>query len=136
MHPRNDVERLLQDLHEGRTTPDLFAKHLLEQQVFMPVQDEKHVIKGFQSSTQARPLVLDTDEGTPVMILFSDPERAKGFLAEFPGFGGGILTEFSWIVRRLGANMGIALNPDHDLGFDFDPEMVAMMAALLPEEAE
>lgn len=136
MQPRNDVERLLHDLQEGRTTPDIFAKQLLAQQVFMPVKDDKHAIKGFQTSAQAQPLVLESDEGTPVMILFTDPERSKSFLAEFPGYSGGILTEFSWVVRRLGGNMGICLNPDLDLGFDFDPEMVAMVAALLPEEAE
>jgi hypothetical protein len=136
MQPRNDVERLLQDLHAGRTTPDLFAKQLLGQQVFMPVKDDKHAIKGFQTSTQAKPLVLDTDEGTPVMILFTDPERSKDFLTEFSDYSGGILTEFSWVVRRMGPAMGISLNPDLELGFDFDPEMVAMVAALLPEEAE
>lgn len=136
MQARNAVEHLLQDLHEGRTTPDLFAKQLLAQQVFMPVKDEKHAIKGFQTSTQAQPLILDTDEGTPVMILFTDPERAKAFLSGFPGYSGGILTEFSWVVRRMGPNMGISLNPDLELGFDFDPEMVAMVAALLPEAAE
>lgn len=136
MQPRNDVENLLHDLHEGRTTPDLFVKYLLNQQVFMPVKDEKHAIKGFQASTQAQPLVLDTEEGTPVMILFTDPERSKAFLADYPGYTGGILTEFSWVLRRMGANMGISLNPDQTLGFDFDPEMVAMAAALLPEESE
>lgn len=136
MQPRNDVERLLLDLHEGRLTPDIFAKQLLGQQVFMPVKDDKHAIKGFQASTQAQPLVLDSDEGMPVMILFTDPERAKGFMTEFPGYSGGILTEFSWVVRRLGGNMGISLNPDLDLGFDFDPDMVAMVAALLPEASE
>lgn len=136
MQPRNDVERLLSDLQEGRLTPDMFAKHLLDQQVFMPVKDEKHAIKGFQTSTQAQPLVLDTDEGVPVMILFTEPERAKAFVQEFPDYKGGILTEFAWVIRRMGENMGISLNPDYDLGFDFDPEMVAMLAALLPEEAE
>lgn len=133
---RNDVEQLLQDMHAGRVSPDSFAKQLLDLQVFMPVKDEKHVIKGFQASTRAEPLVLEDDEGTRVLILFSAPERAKAFTAEVGGYSGGILTEFSWVLRRMGQDMAISINPGDELGFDFDQDMVAMMAALLPEQAE
>ena len=67
-------------------------------------------------------------------MLFSSPDRARDFLTAFPGFGGGMLAEFSWILRRMGAGISIAINPDQTPGFDLDPEMVAMVAALLPEE--
>lgn len=136
MQARNDIEQLLMDMHAGRVQPDHFAKQLLDQQVFMPVKDEKHIIKGFQSSTRAEPLVLEDEEGTRVLILFSAPERSKAFTAEVPGYSGGILTEFSWVLRRMARDMAIAINPGEDPGYDFDADMVAMMAALLPEEAE
>ena len=59
---------------------------------------------------------------------------AKAFVAEFPGFSGGLLTEVAWILRRMGENMGLSINPGEDPGFDFDPDMVAMLASVLPEE--
>lgn len=134
--PRNELEKLLVQMHAGELEPENFAKRLLDLQVFMPVKDDKHVIKGFQASTKAEPLVLEDEEGTRVLILFSAPERAKAFTAEVPGYSGGILTEFAWVLRRVGENMAISLNPGDELGFDFDCDMVAMMAALLPEAAE
>lgn len=134
--PRNELEKLLVEMHAGELEPENFAKRLLDLQVFMPVKDDKHVIKGFQASTKAEPLVLEDEEGTRVLILFSAPERAKAFTAEVPGYSGGILTEFAWVLRRVGENMAISLNPGDELGFDFDCDMVAMMAALLPEAAE
>jgi hypothetical protein len=134
--PRNDVERLLAEMADGRIEPEDFAKQLLGLQVFMPVKDEKHQIAGFQLSTKAEPLVIEDEEGNRVLVTFSAPERAKVLAAEFPNYSGGLLTEMSWILRRMGGNMGLAINPGMDPGFDFDPDMVAMLVGLLPEEAE
>ena len=134
LNPRTDIERLLLEMRQGDLDPETFARRLIDLEVFMPVKDDKHQIAGFQTSTKAEPLVLDDDEGNRVLITFSSPERAKAFVAEFPGFGGGLLTQMSWIVRRMGENMGLAINPGEELGFDFDPDMVAMLASLLPEE--
>ena len=33
---------------------------------------------------------------------------------------GGLLTEFSWLLRRIGGGVPIALNPGWDIGMDFD----------------
>jgi hypothetical protein len=134
--PRNNVERLLMDMQQGTLDPETFAKQLIDLEVFMPVKDDKHKIAGFQTSTKAEPLVVEDEDGNRVLITFSSPERAKAFVAEFPGFSGGLLTEMSWIVRRMGANMALSLNPGEELGYDFDPDMVAMLASLLPEESQ
>lgn len=136
MQARNDLEQLLEEALNDTISPDDFAARILDMQVFMPVRDEKHQIAGFQRSTQAEPLVLEDDEGNRALIVFSAPEHSKDFLAQFEGYGGGLLTEFSWILRRMGDDIGIALNPNMDLGFDFDPGMVAMLCALLPEAEE
>ncbi|MEW5787637.1 MAG: SseB family protein [Pseudomonadota bacterium] len=131
---RTDVERLLLEMHQGDLDPEDFARRLVGLEVFMPVKDEKHQIMGFQTSTKAEPLVVEDDDGNRILVTFSSPERAKDFLTAFPGFSGGLLTEMSWILRRMGENMGISINPGEELGFDFDPDMVAMLAGLLPEE--
>ena len=98
------------------------------------MRDDKRDIGGLQSSTLADPLVVSVAEGERVLVLFSDPARARDFLAHFPGYGGGVLVEFAWVLRRMGAGLSISINPDQEPGFDLDPEMIAMLAGLLPEE--
>lgn len=134
LFPRNDVERLLVEMQQGELDPESFAKRLIDVEVFMPVKEDKYKIAGFQTSTKAEPLVVEDEDGNRVLITFTSPERAKEFVAEFPGFGGGLLTEMSWILRRMGENMGLSINPGEELGFDFDVDMVAMLASVLPEE--
>ncbi len=131
--PRNELEHLLVQVHGGQVTPEDFVSRLLGLQVFMPVKDEKHAIAGFQRSTKAEPLVIQDEEGHRALVVFSAPEQAKEILAAHPDYSGGLLTEFSWVLQRMGGGLGITLNPGLELGFDFDPEMVAMMYALLPE---
>ncbi|MEZ5616148.1 MAG: SseB family protein [Rhodocyclaceae bacterium] len=130
---RNELEGLLLEFHAGALAPEAFARRLLEAQAFLPVKDEKHAIAGFQASTRAEPLLVEDEDGNRILVLFSSPDRARDFLAAFPGYGGGMLVEFAWLLRRMGAGVSIAINPEQTPGFDLDPEMVAMVAALLPE---
>ena len=58
---------------------------------------------------------------------FTSPERAKPFLVDFPDYQGGLLTEFNWILERIGSGIAIALNPGMEVGIDFDAEMVEQM---------
>ncbi len=134
MNPRSAVEVLLLEMERGDLDPETFAKRLVGMEIFLPVKDEKYQIAGFQSSTKAEPLVIEDEDGNRVLVLFSAPERAKEFLADFPGFSGGMLIEVSWILRRMGADIALSINPGQELGFDFDPDMVAMLASVLPEE--
>lgn len=130
---RNDLERLLDAFQNGAIEAEAFAERLLPLSVFMPVRDEKRQIAGFQTSTKAEPLILESDEGARVLVLFTAPERAKAFTNRYPGYGGGLLVEFSWVLQRMAADVGISLNPDGEPGFDFEPDMIAMLASLLPE---
>ena len=132
--PHNDLEKQLAAVHTGELAADAFITRLLEEQVFMPVQDEKNAIKGFQRTTQAQPLIVADEDGTRVLVLFTSPERAKPFLEDFPEFHGGLLTEFSWVLRRLGGGFPISLNPGWEIGMDFDTDAVAQLYARLPRE--
>ncbi|MEJ2646380.1 MAG: SseB family protein [Gammaproteobacteria bacterium] len=127
--PRNDLERRLMAAQEGRLEADEFMRGLLGDQVFMPVR-EQDKIANFQRSDQAVPLSLEADDGTQVLVLFTSPERAKAFLEDFEGYDGGLLTEFSWVLERVGGGVGIALNPGWEVGMDLDPAMVQELAQL------
>lgn len=135
--PHNDLEKLLADVTLGTVAAEDFVARLLAgDQVFMPVKDERHAIAGFQTSTKAQPLVIEDDEGTQVLVLFTSPERAKPYAEMFPDFTGGLLAEFPWVLRRIGGGFPISLNPGWDVGMDFDAETVAQLIAALPEESK
>lgn len=125
--PKNELEQRLVAAQAGQLPSEAFFQELLGAQVFMPVQDEEIEIKGFQRSTRAQPLVLEDEDGSSVLVLFTSPERARDFVRGFPGYGGGLLTEFKWILERVGAGVAITLNPGWEVGFDIDADMVADM---------
>ena len=95
----------------------------------MPVY-EKHQIGGLQSNDKAQPLKLKTDDGDEVLVLFTSPERSKAFVKDFPGYGGGLVADFTWILEKLGIGYGISLNPGLEVGIDFQAEDVAQIAQM------
>lgn len=126
--PRNEVEQQLAAAQDGSIGGEDFMHYLLGAQLFMPVQDETHGIKGFQRNDKAVPLTLESEDGAQVLILFTSPERAKPFLVDFPDYTGGLLAEFSWILERVGSGYGVAINPGWSVGIDMDPGMVDQIA--------
>ena len=131
---QNDLEKNLLNVLDGTMPGEDFIHYLLDAQVFMPIQDEANAIKGFQRTTKAQPLLVADEDGSQALILFTSPGRAKEFVGHHPGYGGGLLTEFSWVLRKMDAPLNIALNPGFDTGFDLDAEMVADLMASLPPE--
>lgn len=123
----NDLEIKLIAAQQGELDSNAFMQELLVAQVFMPVEDQPSGIQGFQRSAKAKPLTLETEDGQNVLILFTSPERAKPFLEDFPAYQGGLLTEFSWILERIGSGIAISLNPDMEVGIDFDAETVEQL---------
>lgn len=132
--PHNALEEQLVAVHAGELDPESFARSLADQQLFMPVRDEKDQIQGFQRTTQAEPLIIEDDDGERVLVVFTSPERAKPIVEHFPDFSGGILTEFSWLLRRIGGGVPISINPGWDIGMDFDAEMIGQLILQLPPE--
>lgn len=124
---KNELERQLEALHTGSLSETDFLRHLSVTEIFMPIQDNSTL--GIQRSTSAQPLVVEDESGIPVMLLFTSPERAKPVVQEFPGFGGGLLTEFKWILEKMETGMGISLNPGWEIGYDIEPETVKRLQA-------
>ena len=120
----NELETKLVAAQQGQLDSDVFMQELLDAQIFMPVEDEPNQIQGFQRSTKANPLTLESEDGVNVLVLFTSPERAKGFLEDFPAYRGGLLTEFSWVLARIGSGVGVSINPGMEFGIDLDPQTV------------
>lgn len=126
--PKNELESQLLAAQQGRIDAEEFMQALLEAQLFMPVE-ERLSVGGLQSSDRANPLSLQAEDGTKVLVLFTSPERAKPFVKNHPGYEGGLLAEFTWIVSKMGSGYGISLNPGWEVGLDMEPEMVAELAS-------
>ncbi len=127
--PNNDLERRLLDAQDGRIPPRELIEALLSSEVFMPVY-EKHQIGGFAASKEAQPLTLkDEESGEEILVLFTSPDRAKAFVCDYPGYGGGLVAEFTWVLEKLGAGYGITLNPGHDVGIELGAEALRQLTA-------
>ena len=125
---RNELEQKLMSAQEGGLAESEFMRYLLEAQVFMPVRDAIG-IAGFTGSSKAIPLTLNTEDALEVLVLFSSPERAKEFVRDYPGYEGGLLVEFKWVLERTGSGVGISLNPNWPVGMDLEPETVQQLRA-------
>jgi hypothetical protein len=123
---RNELEENLLAAQEGQMSSESFMEYLLEAQVFMPVKDSIG-IEGFTSSDKAVPLTLKTEDNIEVLILFTSPDRSKAFVQDFPGYDGGLLSEFKWVLERTGSGIGISINPDAPVGMDLEPEMIEQL---------
>ena len=134
--PHNDLEQQLLDAQEGRLDSETFMLQLLDHQLFMPVEDEVAEIQGFQRSTKAQPLTLEAEDGTRVLVLFTSPERAKPFLQDYPDYQGGLLSEFSWILDRVGSGIAIAINTGFEVGIDLDTDTVTHLIHLSASRKE
>lgn len=130
---KNELEKQLVGAMSGELSSEAFMQALLEAQIFMPVQDDTSQIKGLQRSIQARPLIIQGETGESVMVLFTSPERAKTFVKEFPEYGGGLLTEFKWVLERMDSGMAIVVNPGWEVGIDIELETVSQMIQALAD---
>lgn len=133
---KNELEKKLLAAMSGELDSDAFMRELMAGQVFMPVQDDAESgIKGFQRTTRATPLVVQDDSGAGTLVVFTSPERAKGFLVDYPNFTGGLLTEFTWVLERMEPGFSIAVNPGLEAGIDIEPEIITQMLELMAAEA-
>lgn len=124
--PSTGIEHKLVAAQEGRLSSEDFMQELLEATLFLPVYDDSAA--GIELSDKARPISIELEDGTEIMVVFTSPERAGEFLDQAPGQSGGILESFRWIVEHAGTGVGISINPGWDFGLDIEPEIVARLS--------
>ena len=136
--PENELERHIQDAHQGRMNEEAFMRYLWNAPVFMPVNASLST-EDVQDPDRATPLVMQAADGTNVVVLFSDAERVKPALGEMPGVSGGFEARFGWVVEKAGKGMGdknygVSLNPGWDLCLDFYADRLNEFAQMQGEE--
>ncbi len=122
----NELEKKLIQAQNGEIEGEEFLKEMLDMQVFMPILD-KHSIAGFQESKQATPLSFKDDEGAEMVVLFTSPERAKEFVKDYPGYDGGLLEDFKWVIEKIGGGYGVILNPGFEMGLELEADMLELL---------
>jgi hypothetical protein len=123
----NALEKKLIQAQNGEIEGPEFLKEMLDLQVFMPVKD-KYGIAGLQDSKEAIPLSLKDDEGTERVVIFTSPERGKEFVKDYPGYEGGLLEDFRWVIERIGGGYGVILNPGLDIGLELEANMLEALS--------
>ena len=123
----NELEKKLIQAQNGEIEGEEFLKDMLDMQVFMPILD-KHHISGFQESKQATPLSIKDDDGIEMVILFTSPERAKAFVRDYPGYDGGLLEDFKWVIEKIGGGYGVILNPGFEIGLELEANMLEQLS--------
>lgn len=126
--PHNDLENFLLQVQEGKVGLDEFMNTLVESQVFLPVRDELNI--GDFQSKKAVPLSLEDENGTNILVIFTSPERAKDFLADYPDYNGGLVEIFKKILQMSGVGYGVTINPGCEVGMDLEPDMIEQIVTL------
>jgi hypothetical protein len=75
---------------------------------------------------------VKAEDGTDVLVVFTSPDRAKGFLADFPQYQGGLLTDLKWILEKMGTGFGITINPGWPVGLELEPQALVQIARSVP----
>lgn len=108
--PVNDLERSLVALQAGQLALPDFLDQLLAEPVYLLL--DKQFADGAQWDTPGNPLVLKNADGLPLMAVFTAPGRTADWARRAPLFGFGLRVEsLRWLLGRMQAGSGIALNP-------------------------
>jgi hypothetical protein len=126
--PMNEIEKSLLAAQEGRISGEEFMAQLMKSELFMPILEQPSAVSNLQTSHTAHPLTVEDEEKNQIVVLFTSPDRGKAFLQEYPGYGGGLLAEFTWILEKLGSGLGLSINPGWETGIDMSPEMLKQLS--------
>jgi hypothetical protein len=123
--PANDLEHTLVNAQEGRLSIADFVNKLLVSQVFVLLDKEAGPDNTWDNS--ASPLVLNGSAGTPMLAIFTSPERSSTWPTRFPQFAFGLLADFKWLLKGVVSGVGIVINPGLAVGLKMSPSGVLQL---------
>ncbi|HQS57021.1 MAG TPA: SseB family protein [Gallionellaceae bacterium] len=123
--PSNDLERALVAAKQGHLPVPAFMQALLSSKVFVLI--DKDIGPNGIWDNSATPMVLLNSEGAPVLAMFTAPDRTGEWAKQQPRFSFGLLTDFAWLLKGIGSNVGVVINPGLSVGLEMQPSAVAQL---------
>jgi hypothetical protein len=102
-------------------------KVFLQSQVFVLLDKDPGESPTWDNSSN--PMVLTNQGGSPVLAMFTHPDRSQGWTERTPQFQFGLLTDFAWLVKGIGPGVGIVVNPGLPVGMEIPAHGVAALKA-------
>jgi hypothetical protein len=122
----NDVERALVALHAGAIALPDFLQQLLSEPVYILL--DRQFAEGATWDTPANPLVLTNAQGQSLLAVFTAPGRTADWARRAPAFGFGLRIEsMRWLLGRMQAGSGIAINPGWPVALELSAGDAAQM---------
>lgn len=129
-----NLESSLAAAHEGRKPVTDFLEELFQSRVIVLV--DKEVGDDGRWAPSASPLILDDPAGTSMLAMFTSRDRADRWTEHSRSHPYPVLVDFSWVIRGIRNDLGIAINPGHALGAEIDPQTTAQMRAFAQRQHE
>lgn len=118
--PFNDLERILEQAHQGVVPVEAFLNALVKERVYMLI--DKEIPAGGKWDNSIRPMVLTNLEGAPLFALFTAPERAEVWPERFEEFQYQVQIDFLWLLERMAPSAGLVVNPGWQLGMELSAQ--------------
>lgn len=116
LEPRNQLERLILDYHQGKIDERIFHKRLVDRTVYVATDD----LEEAERTTGFKPVILVRD-GREYVAVFSMMDRTETLVREG---GGSVQMLVRQILDRVPPGIGIALNPNYEAAVEIPPEKV------------
>lgn len=117
--PTSELERLLADAQHGRLPAADLMNALLTSQVY--VLGDRDLLPDGSWDEATALLMLADPAGTPMLAMFTTPERATDWLDYYPQYTFGRHARFEWLVTSASADSGVVVNPGSAVGWEISP---------------
>jgi len=125
--PQNELEHSLVQAQAGRLPVPELMRAFLTSQVFVLLDKDPGPSGKWDNSSS--PMVLSNSTGSPLLAIFTSPERSSTWPTQLPQFAFGLLTNFSWLLKGIAPNVGIVVNPGSSVGMEIPPAGVQQLLA-------
>ena len=123
----NPLETALEQARSGVIPIRDFIEKLLVSQVFVLL--DKAVEPDGIWDNSASPMVLSSSTGSPMLAVFTAPERSTHSPHRLPEYAFGLLIEFRWLLQGMAQNAGLVINPGSAVGLEIPPAGIMQIRA-------
>lgn len=122
--PMNELEQRMVAAHQGELSQDALVHHLLDSQIVV-LLDQDIPDTGWHDDISL--MMLNNPSGSPVLAVFTTLERALPWSGPESPFKFAIHTDCGWLVQRMAPDIGMAVNPGSQLGFELPASAIEQL---------